>query len=372
MLRLRNCDVDEFARRTEGKKIICFGAWIMPANFCKAYPQYHFEERIVNLSDNDQKKWGTQFLLDNGVSREVVSPDTLKEIVDKDTVLFITSMYFAAITEQLDAFTELDGTDCYIYPFMQYDRTFPVIKNLRNSDKQLIPKKIHYFWFGRNPKPPLAIKCIESWKKFCPDYEMIEWNEDNYDYKKTQFMRDAYENKKWGFVTDYARLDIINEIGGLYFDTDVELIRPIDDLLYNEAFFCFGNYGRIASGLGFGSVSGQKVIKELVEEYSKTSFYKPDGSIDPTTNTMHEEPAYLRCGLRPDDTFQIIDKAVMLTSDFMAPLIPGFNTPRMTENTISIHHNQFSWGDPEQVESMKKSEKDAERVRNRFCENGDN
>ena len=106
-------------------------------------------------------------------------------------------------------------------------------------------------------------------------------------------------------------------------------------------------------------------------EYDKASFFRPDGSIDPTTNTMHEEPAYLRCGLRPDDTFQKIGNALMLTSDFMAPLIPGFNTPRKTENTISIHHNQFSWGNPEQIDSMKKSEREVERVRNRFKKNGD-
>ena len=370
MLSLRNCDVDEFARRTEGKKIICFGAWIMPANFCKAYPKYRFEERIVNLSDNDRKKWGTKFLLDNGVSREVVSPDRLREIVDKDTVLFITSMYFAAIIEQLDAFKELDGTDCYIYPFMQYDRKFEKIENLRNSEIPLIPKKIHYFWFGHNPKPPLAIKCIESWRKFCPDYEIIEWNEENYDVTKNRFMREAYEAKKWGFVPDYARLETIYKYGGIYFDTDVELIKPIDDLLYKEAFFGFGNYGRINTGGGFASKPGVQLFKNLIERYETFHFIKDDGTLDLTTNTMHEEPTFIEWGLKPDDTMQLIKGVLFLQSDFMAPLVPGFLVPRLTDNTISIHYGSVSWESEENRKAIEKSKMECEIIRNRFHEEG--
>ena len=98
----------------------------------------------------------------------------------------------------------------------------------------MIPKKIHYCWFGRNPKPKLAEKCIASWKKYCPDYEIVEWNEDNFDIGMNAYTRSAYEQKKYAFLTDYARLLIIYEHGGLYFDTDVELIRPIDDLLENR------------------------------------------------------------------------------------------------------------------------------------------
>ena len=100
----------------------------------------------------------------------------------------------------------------------------------------MIPKKIHYCWVGGNSKPPLVKKCIQSWKKYCPDYEIIEWNESNYDISKNIYMKQAYEAKKWAFVTDYMRLDIIYEHGGIYLDTDVELIKNIDDLLSNEAF----------------------------------------------------------------------------------------------------------------------------------------
>ena len=128
----------------------------------------------------------------------------------------------------------------------------------------MIPKKIHYCWIGGNPLPELAIKCIESWKKYCPDYEIIEWNEKNYDFRKNQFMREAYDEKKWGFVPDYARLDIIYEHGGIYLDTDVEIIKPLDSLLKEQGFAGMEQPGIVALGLGFGAEPKLPLIKELM------------------------------------------------------------------------------------------------------------
>ena len=104
----------------------------------------------------------------------------------------------------------------------------------------MIPKIIHYCWFGRNPKPKLAEKCIKSWKKYCPEYEIIEWNEDNYDLSSAPlYVRQAYEAKRWAFVTDYIRLQVIYENGGIYLDTDVELRKSLDPLLVHQAYFGF-------------------------------------------------------------------------------------------------------------------------------------
>lgn len=136
----------------------------------------------------------------------------------------------------------------------------------------MIPKIIHYCWFGRNPKPELVQRCIASWKKYCPDYEIIEWNESNYDISKSAFMLEAYNCKKWAFVSDYARFDIINEQGGVYFDTDVELTAPIDELLVNDAFFAFETARNIASGLGFGATKGHVSIIACLEPYLNRHF----------------------------------------------------------------------------------------------------
>ena len=239
-------------------------------------------------------------------------------------------------------------------------------QNEQRKYRKMIPKIIHYCWFGRNPLPESALKCIASWRKFLPDYEIREWNEDNFDVNIIPYTQQAYEAKKWGFVTDYARLETVYKYGGIYFDTDVELIKPIDDLLYNYAFFGFGNYGRVATGLGFGAIKAHGAIETLMNVYNDISLYKEDGSIDISTNTMHEESAFLKMGLTPDDSFQRRGSIVFLTSDFLSPLVPGFNKPRITENTMSIHHNQFSWGNPDELESVKDSERAVVRIRNRF------
>ena len=131
----------------------------------------------------------------------------------------------------------------------------------------MIPKKIHYCWFGGADKPKSVKKCISSWKKFCPDYEIIEWNESNYDVNSTEYTKMCADEKKYAFLSDFARLEIIEKNGGIYFDTDVELIKNIDSLLDNEAFFGLENPDYVATGLGFGSVAHGQAVTAMVKEY---------------------------------------------------------------------------------------------------------
>ena len=126
----------------------------------------------------------------------------------------------------------------------------------------MIPKKIHYCWFGHNQLPESAKKCINSWKKFCPSFDIIEWNEENFNIDACpQYVKDAYSQKKWAFVTDYVRLKVVYENGGIYFDTDVELISRIDSLLKYNAYFGFEDGVYVNTGLGFGAVKGMGIIK---------------------------------------------------------------------------------------------------------------
>ena len=130
-----------------------------------------------------------------------------------------------------------------------------------------IPKVIHYCWFGRGEKSELMKKCMESWKVHCPDWEIIEWNEDNFDPNFCPYTAKAYKEKRWGFLTDAARLKIIYEHGGVYLDTDVELRHPIDELLDNGAWFGYGSTTEINTGSGFGAVAGHPLIKKLLDHY---------------------------------------------------------------------------------------------------------
>lgn len=132
----------------------------------------------------------------------------------------------------------------------------------------MIPKTIHYCWFGRNPKPALAQKCLQSWKKHCPDYTIMEWNEDNYDISSAPlYVRQAYGAKKWAFVTDYVRLHVVHDHGGIYMDTDVELKKNPDALLEHSAYFGFEDGQYVNTGLGFGAVPGHPILKEIMYDY---------------------------------------------------------------------------------------------------------
>ena len=144
-----------------------------------------------------------------------------------------------------------------------------------------IPKVIHYCWFGGNELSQKAVKCMESWKKYCPDWEIKEWNEQNYDVEKIPYIRDAYKEKKWAFVSDYVRLDVVWQYGGIYLDTDVELIKPLDFFLEEEVFFALEKKNLcINTGLGFGAVPENRILRQLMELYEKLSFYMEDGSLN--------------------------------------------------------------------------------------------
>ena len=131
----------------------------------------------------------------------------------------------------------------------------------------MIPKIIHYCWFGRNPKPQLAQKCIDSWYKFFPDYRIIEWNEDNFDVSQYPYSQYCYDTKRWAFLSDFVRLIVVYENGGIYFDTDVEVIKPFDDLVRFESFYGFENDKFVATGLGFGAEKNSKTVKSILNQY---------------------------------------------------------------------------------------------------------
>ena len=214
-----------------------------------------------------------------------------------------------------------------------------------------IPKKIHYCWFGRNPKPKLAEKCIKSWKKYCKDYEIIEWNEDNFDLSVCpQYVKDAFEAKKWAFITDYARLKILYENGGIYFDTDVEVIRKLDSLLNNKAFMGIERAHdcvKVASGLGIGCEKGFPLFKEIMDDYNTASFYNKDGTIDITTNTVRNTEILKKHGYVEENRIQNVADATIYPTEYFSPMDMTNGKMYKTKNTYSIHHYSLSWTTPE-------------------------
>ncbi len=209
----------------------------------------------------------------------------------------------------------------------------------------MIPKVIHYCWFGGATKPESVLRCINSWKKHCPDFQIIEWNEENFDvFTCPQYVIDAYKNKKWAFATDYIRLRIIYENGGVYFDTDVELLKGINELLQYNAFFGFEDGKHVATGLGFGAKPGISVIKEMMDEYNSLEFVLPDGSSNQETCPVINTRTLLKYGLVQNDKRQILDGGIMiLPSIYMCPINYETGEMKRTRNTISIHWFDATW-----------------------------
>ncbi len=221
----------------------------------------------------------------------------------------------------------------------------------------MIPKKIHYCWFGGNPLPQLALKCIESWKKYCPDYEIIEWNESNYDVHKNKYMSQAYENKKWGFVPDYARLDIIYEHGGIYLDTDVEIIKPLDGLLELEAFAGVEhNSEYVALGLGFGAHSNNPTIKAIRDYYNSLLFVK-NGELDITPAPKVNNVVLKELGYIYSEDITKCDSLTVFPSEYFCPMDYITGETDITDNTVSIHHYTSSWYDEEQSYALSLKKK---------------
>lgn len=223
----------------------------------------------------------------------------------------------------------------------------------------MIPKRIHYCWFGGNPKPKLAKKCFRSWKKYCPGYEIIEWNEDNYDLSAAPlYVRQAYEAKKWAFVTDYVRLQVVYEQGGIYLDTDVELRKPLDPLLENRAYYGFEDGENVNTGVGFGSEPGHPLLREMMEDYRGIPFVLEDGSYDLLSCPVRNTEAFLRHGLRQDNSMQTLEGDVrILPSDYLNPKDWKTGEIRLTQNTLSIHHFSASWYTPEMMKKLKRKQR---------------
>ena len=215
----------------------------------------------------------------------------------------------------------------------------------------MIPKIIHYCWFGHNPLPKSALKSIESWKKFFPDYEIKEWNEENFDVNSILYTRHAYEAGKYAFVSDYARFWILYNYGGLYFDTDVEVIKAMDDIVGRGPFMGIELPARdgivpiVNPGLGMGATPGLDMYKILLEKYDSLSFRLKDGSINPKAIVAHTTEILLELGLQVSDSLQCVSGIWIYPHDFFNPLDSLTGRLFITNNTRSIHWYMNSWSD---------------------------
>ncbi len=206
----------------------------------------------------------------------------------------------------------------------------------------MIPKIIHCVWFGQNEFSEKEKKCIESWKKYLPEYEIMVWNEKNFDLNQNKYVKEAYILKKYAFVSDYVRLWALYHYGGIYMDTDVEVVKPFDDFLNKSVFLCFET-----SMVSIGTCGAEKKnlwIKELLDEYEDRRFLLPNGAINIVTNLRYVTNSCQRHGLIRNEEYQVLDNNVeVFEREFFCPEVKSDGTILVTDNTVCIHHYSASW-----------------------------
>lgn len=206
-----------------------------------------------------------------------------------------------------------------------------------------IPKKIHYCWFGRGKKSKETLNYIASWRKYCPDYEIIEWNEDNFDISCNPYVKEAYDAKKYAFVSDYVRLYVLYNFGGIYMDTDVELIKNLDEFLSLPAFSGIENSNMISTGI-MASCKKNKWLKLLLDNYQDRHFLLANGEYDLTTNVVFiTNLTVKKYNIKLNDSYQNLGDVVIYPSYYFSPKDHDTGLINLTKETVCIHHFSGSW-----------------------------
>ena len=342
MVKLCNCKWDEFLYKTRGKHLFCFGSGEIAKWLSKDIFGQNIAEHIEAFVDNDLQKVNSSIKLD-GIEIPIISYMDFVKNKANNSVMLVTSMYYDEIINQMDHEVALSEMECYVAVFLEEEKITVTKKELFCGKTEKIPKKIHYCWFGGKDIPSIYKSYIESWKKYCPDYEIICWNEDNYDYKKINYTKEAYEAGKWAFVSDYARLDIIYNHGGIYLDVDVQVVKNLDLLLRNSMFCGFekGNY--VNTGVGFGAVAGFSELRKMKDLYCKIPFKRKDGTLNLTACTNYQTNYLVQNGLKRNGKLQVVNGIRVYPRTVLAPTdfydVSDYKSPE----TYAIHHYAASW-----------------------------
>ncbi len=327
-------------------------------------------EKVDCFIDNDESKWNTTI---NVLEKDFVirSPEYL-DCCSSDTLILLNISRYSEVLSQLEAMESTKEMECYLMPMMLIHNFCSTASKGRPIllDYPAIPKKIHYMWLGRNSIPEKLQKCLDSWKKFCPDYEIIEWNEDNYDIDKNLYMKEAYQSGGYGFVPDYARLDILYNHGGIYMDTDEELFRSLDNMLYQEAFCGVEKWQDISFGACAGAVPEHPMIKKFLDARKDIHFLNPDGSQNRNTCGFYDTPIALAEGYMVNGRSQSINGLNIYGYDYFVPYDYMTGTCNRTNNTYSVHWYSGGWLDEEKRKANEETAAKYEEIY-RMCINGE-
>lgn len=359
MIKIQDVSTSEFEIICQKKKVYCIGIGTQFMNFCHSHPAIEFVGLVDNFKEGEKIQIHEKYQI-------IMSVHELSKRITSNDIIFITCYDMRDIIEQLDKYSEFDDISCYLYLFLKnYSETN--IDRYKIKKGHLIPKKIHYCWFGGKEIPEKYRKNIENWKLKCPEFEIIEWNETNYDINKCQYVVQAYEHRKWAFVSDYARVDIVNQYGGIYLDADVELLNPLDDFLGWEMYCGFEDAENVNWGLGFGAVKGHKVLKKTLALYENLSFINQGGTLNTVPCPVYQSKILSEYGFMMNNEFQEKDGIAIYPKEVFAPLSEFAGLGCITKNSYSIHQFSASWINEQQRVQRKNIEEGLAMVRERIA-----
>ena len=343
-MKKKELNLNEFRNYIKDRKCICFGTGIQGIRIINIFENWGKTDDILAFIDNDSNKHGK--LMEYGDFCYPIMPiNKAFEFLNQEIVLIITCADFLNIRVQLEQYSELKDVPCFsLIEIGKKELTVSDYKAIMHEyTDMVIPKKIHYCWFG-DRMPELMKKNIQQWRDLCPDYEIIEWNENNYDVNKNQYTKQAYEMGKWGYVPDYIRLDLIYQYGGIYLDTDVEIVKTLDDLLYQDGFASFDSSLLVNLGAGFGAKAGGYIIKELRDYYNDKQFYYSDGKYNKISCMTHSYNVLKEYGIVINDQFQKVGDINIYPMIFQGTCAYT-RQMRITDNTFFLHYGTTTWLD---------------------------
>ncbi len=348
MPRLKRCSILDFFKNVCNKNIYVWGASkrLITQDIYRT-PFTHLGPHVYKIVDNNENLWDKHIELPFRGRVPVTSPQNLCNEIQDDDIILIATVKVNEILSQMQNMPRLSTISCYDlgilndFPDGYFDEK--LWENSLSSREQ-IPPIIHYCWFGPKKIPNIYLKYIESWHKYCPNYQFKFWNESNYDVNKHPYVKWAYENEKWEFVSDYARLDLVYNQGGMYFDTDCEMIRNPDILRRFSAFVGYESTQIVATGLGIGSVKGNRMIEQLLSEYDKVDVKK--NKFDMTPCTIIATRCLKDKGLKCDNSFQVLGEGelAVLPTEVLCGIRLYTKEEQITDRTISLHHWCGGWG----------------------------
>lgn len=343
--------------KNNGKQIIIYGAGMIGRIVVPYMVQkYNLFQYVDCYIDKDKRKQGRE--IEIGPHKYTVKDPEILSDINVRAILLITNSKFFEVIDFLDKIPELQHTEGYIIPMIQiYEQRFAEkITIQRFRKRQMIPKRIHYCWFGEKEMPEFLRKCVSSWQKLCPDYELLCWNNDNYDVSRIPYAREALEQKRYGFVTDAARLDILYRYGGIYMDTDVTLLKNLDELLYQEAFLGVEKWGNINTGGCCGTIKHHPMIKKMLDFRSEFHFIQEDGSLNMETNGWYETVPFLSAGMQIDNTLQRIGEVTIYPSGVFHPYDYMSCECYFEEYTYAVHHFYGGWMEKGDLENRRNTQ----------------